>query len=642
MSTAVFHLLDAFRDGDLVAIGESGARSVEDLRRDVHAVAAALPRAAGGEVSEVVVVCSDRYHFAVGVLAAWEAGHGVALPPNTQPEVVRHLSRKPGVIGLLHDSESDEGIDLRAAIAVAGRDALAAPPLRPIEVSRHVATIYTSGTTGEHQACAKTAGQLLGEAAVLGRTFGLAAVSAIAVTSSEGRPPAATLGVARSSDALAEAPKSRPDSRPSDRPTLLATVPPVHIYGLLFGVLMPLLAGARFVRDTPFHAETVAATARRHAADVLISVPVHLRSLTVLEASALPRFRRVFSSGAPLPVATAEALIERFGIRVTEVFGSSETGGIAWRVSETCREPWQPLPGVKVAADPAGLLLVDSPFLPPSEPRPYAAGDRIEPGLRGGFHLLGRDDGILKIAGKRVSLAEIEQRLLALPGVSDGAVAAVTTPGARGHELMAAVVVRAGAGEAPRSPAAWAAALRRGLLEWFDPVVVPRRIRVVDLLPREANGKLRRQRLLEVLEIPREHDPAALAGAPQLRVTRPAPVRRPDGDPPVFAVRSHAVRRRGGHEVHEIAIRVAPGGVGPGPALARMLAQVLSRVAGLGRPHRIQGAGVRQAIAPGDALSLTLEVDRPGRRVRYSLRRGDETCASGIVDYVRVPEASVG
>lgn len=619
MSTAIFQLLDAFDDDAPVAIGEAGLRSAADLRRDVDAAAAALERAIGapsGARGEVVVVCGDRYHFAVGVLAAWELGHGVALPPNTQPEVVRYLSRRPGVIGLLHDSDSDEGIDLRVAIADAGAEAPRRVSLRPIAEDRHVATIYTSGTTGEHQACAKTAGQLLGEAALLGRTFGLAG--------------------ARSRDAQHA---SVNGAAVNHSPVILATVPPVHIYGLLFGVLMPLLAGACFVRDTPFHAETVAATARRYAADVLISVPVHLRSLTVLEPSALPRFRRVFSSGAALPVGTAEALVERYGVRVTEVFGSSETGGIAWRISETCREPWQPLPGVSIAADPAGLLLVDSPFLPPTEPRPYAAGDRIELGLRGGFHLLGRDDGILKIGGKRVSLAEIEQRLLALPGVVDGAVAAVTTPGARGHELMAAVVVRPGADEPARSPAAWSAAIRRGLLEWFDPVVVPRRIRVVDLLPREANGKLRRQRLLEVLEIPRE--PAAAAAPGKLQLSRPAPVRRPAGDPPAFAVRSHAVRRRGDLEIHEITLRVA-GTPSPAPALARMLSQVLSRVAGLGRPQRIHGAGIREAIAAGDALTLVLEVDRPGRRVAYALRRGDHVCASGSVSYVQVQEASVG
>ena len=73
-----------------------------------------------------------------------------------------------------------------------------------------------------------------------------------------------------------------------------------------------------------------------------------------------------------------------------------------------------------------------------------------------------------------------------------------------------------------------------------------------------------------------------------------------------------------------------------------MLSQVLSRVAGLGRPQRIHGAGIREAIAVGDALTLVLKVDRPGRRVVYALRRGDHTCASGSVSYVQVQEASVG
>ncbi|MCA9663571.1 MAG: AMP-binding protein, partial [Myxococcales bacterium] len=361
--SARFQPLAAYRDDAVVAIGEAGSRTTAELRRDVLAVAERLPAATEG--SEVVIVCGDRYCFTVGVLAAWETGHGVALPPNTQPEVVRHLSRRSAVTLLLHDTDADEGADLRAWIA----EGRARPPepreLRAIDENRHVATVYTSGTTGDHQACAKTAGQLLGEAAVLGQTFGIGG---------------------------------------GDR--VLATVPPHHIYGLLFGILMPLLSGASFIRDTPFHAETVAATARRWGATALVSVPVHLRSLTVLEAGSLPAFHAVFSSGAPLPPATAAALIESHDLRATEVFGSSETGGIAWRVSETCREPWQPLPGIRVDVDVSGRLLLDSPFLPPTEARPYVAGDRIEL-LEDGrsFHLLGRSDGIIKIGGKRVSLA---------------------------------------------------------------------------------------------------------------------------------------------------------------------------------------------------------------------------------------------
>ena len=233
--TPVFHLLARFEDDARVTVGDDGVRTAGALRRDVLAVAERLPPAAAG--SEIVVVCNDRYNFAVGVLAAWEAGHGVALPPNTQPEVVRQLGRQPQVALLLHDTDADEGADLRRWCGAPVDDR----SLAGIDAGRHVATLYTSGTTGDHQACRKTAGQLLGEAAVLGETFGIGG---------------------------------------GDR--VLATVPPHHIYGLLFGILMPLLAGASFVRDTPFHAETVAATARRWGASVLVSVPVHLRSLTVL------------------------------------------------------------------------------------------------------------------------------------------------------------------------------------------------------------------------------------------------------------------------------------------------------------------------------------------------------------------------
>ena len=105
--------------------------------------------------------------------------------------------------------------------------------------------------------------------------------------------------------------------------------------GLLFGVLVPLCAGASFIRETPLHTETVAAVARRFAADMLVSAPVHLRSLTLLSPGELPPLGRVFSSGAALPGETARLLGTRLGLWVTEIYGASETGGIAWR---RCRQ----------------------------------------------------------------------------------------------------------------------------------------------------------------------------------------------------------------------------------------------------------------------------------------------------------------
>lgn len=447
-----------------VAVGEPGARTAGELLGDARIVAGRLPAPAPG--SEVLVVCGDRYHVAVAALGAWLRGHAVALPPNAQPEAVRSLAARPGVVALLHDAGFADAHDLRPWLTgqvPEDMSEIAWPEALP--AGRPVATVYTSGSTGEHQPCAKTAGQLLGEARALAETFALGAGDVV-----------------------------------------LATVPPHHIYGLLFSVLAPLAAGAAFSRETPLHAETVAAVARRIGATALVSAPAHLRGMTVLGRGELPPLRRVFSSGAPLPRATALELLAGQGLAVTEVYGSSETGGIGWRrieegASDMFSEPaWTPLPGVRVAASGEGRLLLDSPFLPPDAARPYPGEDRVEVAEDGRFYLRGRLDGVVKIAGKRVAIAEVEQRLLALPRVADAAVVATESAGARGHELVAAVVLREPAGEAAEA----IAGLRHALLQWFDPVVVPRRIRLVPALPREASGKLTRRRLLALLGLAQE------------------------------------------------------------------------------------------------------------------------------------------
>jgi acyl-coenzyme A synthetase/AMP-(fatty) acid ligase len=109
--------------------------------------------------------------------------------------------------------------------------------------------------------------------------------------------------------------------------------------------------------------------------------------------------------------------------------------------------------------------------------------------LAGGrFRHLGRADAILKVGGTRVSLAEIEARLRALDGVTDAAVVALPQDGPREHEICAAVV-------APRLSAP---DVRTALLRWFDPIALPRRITLVDELPREQSGKLQRARLLGI------------------------------------------------------------------------------------------------------------------------------------------------
>ena len=121
-----------------------------------------------------------------------------------------------------------------------------------------------------------------------------------------------------------------------------------HIYGFLFGVLAPLLGGGVFATDTVVHPEAIADRTRLERttpANVLCSVPPHVHGLRALAAGQTPALRRLFCSGGRLPAEDAAAVHEHLGLPITEVLGSTETGGMGWRLSAGPVD-WTPLPGV--------------------------------------------------------------------------------------------------------------------------------------------------------------------------------------------------------------------------------------------------------------------------------------------------------
>lgn len=551
-------ILGAYVRGAPVALGEAGDRSAADLARDAMTIAERLPESSPG--SEVAVICGDRYAFAASMLAAWSRGHAVALPPNAQQSTADELATFPSVRSLLHDTDAPRGICVRPLLSKESAPQEASAML--FDGERHLVTLFTSGTTGAPRAFKKSAAQLLGEAEMLGR--GLCS------------------GVRR----------------------VVATVAPMHIYGLLFGVVTPLMQGAAFVRETPLHAETVAATLRRVDADTLVSVPAHLRALEPLARGELRGDLRVFSSGAELPRPTADMLASRFGLRVTEVLGSSETGGIASRDRVT--DPWRPLPGVTVSAGIDGQMLLDSPFAPADAPRPWPCADRVASLCDGTFSLLGRRDSVVKVASKRVDLEEIQRALLALPGVIDAVVFAEATTGPRGMRIAAAVV----------APTWSPLALRDALRTHFDPVVLPRPIVCVQRLPREDTGKLRRDRLLEMLSAPASDDP------PRHFDPRPRA-----GEPGAFDV--HTPERLAYFEGHFEGHAILAGVVQLEILVARQIAALWPR---LTRVERITRLRFRRPICPGDDLVLRLSRPEP-QRVDFEVRRGPHPCSSGTLHY---------
>ena len=167
-----------------------------------------------------------------------------------------------------------------------------------------------------------------------------------------------------------------------------------------------------------------------------------------------------------------------------EIFGSSETGGIGWRQRHLVHTPGRRYPESRcgsAGSEPAAAL----PFLPTAEW--LACADRIAL-HEGGFELLGRQDRVVKLEEKRISLDEVEARLQALAEVE----AAAVLPLQQGQrQILGAVLVLSELGAArwaELGPGRFLLALRQQR-PWLEPVALPRSVRRVEQMPVNTQGK---------------------------------------------------------------------------------------------------------------------------------------------------------
>ena len=162
-----------------------------------------------------------------------------------------------------------------------------------------------------------------------------------------------------------------------------------------------------------------------------------------------------------------------------EIYGCTEAGSMASRRTVES-DYWLTYPGAWVASTDSGAIYHGSHL-----PQPVPLPDFLELESPQKFRLVGRDTDLVKVAGKRASLSELTQRLLAIPGVDDGI---VFLP--RSEARPAALVVARGV---DRDTILYA------LAQQLDPVLVPRPLILVERLPRNETGKVPRAALLAVL-----------------------------------------------------------------------------------------------------------------------------------------------
>ena len=400
----------------------------------------------------------DSYHFATALFGAWHAGKTVYLPGDVVPTSLAGL--RPLVDGFAGDIA---GVACVTPMAVPE-----CPVWQELDPAAQALVVYTSGSSGAPVAIYKRLSQLFDEVASLAQCFG---------------------------DRLADA-------------RICATVSHQHIYGLLFSVLLPLASGRPLTAQRLAFAEDIAALLATGQAYVLIASPAHLKRLPEhLDWSHAARgLHAVFSSGGPLPEEALPLCLRVLGQTPIEVYGSSETGGVAWRIRHPGAAPtWQPLPGVATKID-NETLYVRSPHTDTDGWQ--AMSDRVQ-AVASGFELLGRSDRIVKIEEKRVSLNAVEQALMDSGLVQEVRILVQTSR--RTHLSVAAVPNVAGWGLVDSGGKnQLTTQLRAALANAVEHSALPRRWRYVSSLPVNAQGKTTEAALAALFD-PRRPDTRVLS-----------------------------------------------------------------------------------------------------------------------------------
>lgn len=406
---------------------------------EIYALAAGLRKTlARRDTEKTVCLCTEnKAVIAASILASLCGACKLVLPYAFSAHAVAEMYEAAGFEAAIADRpEEMPSVDIITPLSGNPEDIKPADMRDP---DKPFLRLFTGGSTGKPKAWSKTPRNLLAEAFYLRDKFGITA-----------------------------------------KDILASSAPPFHIYGLLFSVLLPFAAQARVMPETFAFPQEIISAVNRHKVTALVSVPIHYRSLKV-ENLSMPSVKIAFSSSGALDRADASFFLQKTGIGITEIYGSTETGGVASRSISENTESWLPADAVQWRLS-GKRLAVKSDFVSSEMERDVdgfcVTGDEAQPGSNGRFILLGRADGIVKVAGKRVDLLDVQNKIQTLPSVRD--VVVIALPAKKGRDSVIAALVATDLTEAQ---------LKKMMLEKLEPYAMPRRLKIVPAIIRTATGK---------------------------------------------------------------------------------------------------------------------------------------------------------
>ena len=428
-------------------INSKGVITRRELLAHALSISKKLP-----EKAYAINLCQNRYLFIVAYLAVIIRNQVSLLPPNQSPRTISDLlaayansyciSDEVNCTSNIHGMASSS-----ETLSLNGQDFFQMPQqliaqdddLFPVfDIDRTVSISFTSGSTGKPKAIEKNWREFQLGAELALKQFNL-------------------------SDKTA---------------TLVSTVPAQHMYGLETSLFWPIFSRLSIHDSRPFYPKDISnCLGSLNRPGILVSSPTHLQACTKVKNS-WPEIEMLLSSTAPMTTMLAQQAETTFNAPLYELFGSTETLSFASRRAAESQH-WQTYQGIRLYEQNSSFQVSGGHL-----PSPVKLDDQFLLHTDQSFSILGRSSDLIKIAGKRASLTELNLILASIDGIDDG----IFMPYRK--ERLSAIVV------SQLSKKTILAALKQSV----DAVFLPRMIYYVPAVPRNKMGKINQTELQDLLQ----------------------------------------------------------------------------------------------------------------------------------------------
>ena len=279
-------------------------------------------------------------------------------------------------------------------------------------------------------------------------------------------------------------------------PVVIASIAPHHMYGVRWRVLFPIFGNIAVDSDIIFSPEELLQKQSVYDRVMFMTTPSFLDGITRYgdQYKFAANCIGIFTSGSLLGGKTSELTYKIFGVSPFEIFGSTETGGVAYRQQKfDCN--WTVFDTVNISTK-DDCLAINSPYC---FENPYLMSDAVKILDENKFELIGRADRIVKIAEERISLPDMERQLGAHPFIAR-AYCAVVHREIRDTVGCMLELTDAGAENIIKvGRRAFVEEIKKYLAGFVPAVAVPRYIRIVHQIPVNTQGKFVKNEILSML-----------------------------------------------------------------------------------------------------------------------------------------------